>query len=122
MIDDLKLSRNTVGGAEQYINDFEAALMQSRDVGEPLSPRMSKYRYLKGIMDSTLESYVAICRSDVTKTYQDCIDEIRRATVAQGDVQNTAIRRNTRRLNALDSQKRIKRACQTIYQGTCGIY
>ena len=54
MIDDLKLSRNTVGGAEKYINDFEAALMKSCDAGEPLSPRMSKYSFLKGITDSTL--------------------------------------------------------------------
>ena len=68
-IDDLKLTRNTVGGAKKYINDFEAALMQSKDAGEPLSPRMSKYRFLKGILDSSLESYVAICQSDITKTY-----------------------------------------------------
>ena len=104
-IDDLKLTRNTVGGAEKYINDFEAALMQSKDAGEPLSPRMSKYRFLKGILDSSLESYVAICRSDITKTYQDCINKIRRATVAQDVVQGTIICRSRRKINYLKGKK-----------------
>ena len=103
-IQNLRLSRNTPGGTEKYINDFEAAVMKLEDAGESYSDTMKKYWFLQNITDSTLESYKAICHSDATKTYQDCVDEIRSATLLKYD---TATQQMVRRAHVPSRQLQI---------------
>ena len=96
-IQNLCLSRYTPGGAEKYINDFEAAIIRLEDSGEAYSDTMKKYWFLQNIADSSLDSYKAICHTDDTKTYQQCISDIRKATLLKSDTALLQVpRRGTR--------------------------
>lgn len=77
----LKLTRDTIGGAEAYISKFEDSLVSLEETGYPYQEGMKKINFLNGIEDITYSALVDVLSENDDKTYEECILAIRKKSV-----------------------------------------
>ena len=77
ILSNIRPDRKTPGGAEWCTSTFEAKTQELEEAGIPCHPLMRKISYLAGIVDPAYASIPAILESDHTKSYDDCIREVR---------------------------------------------
>ena len=76
-----RFTSTTQNGADGYIQTFEQALQDLEETKHYYDPTMRKIMFLDNIHDESYKIVVEMLKLDDTKTYDDCIMEIRRRSV-----------------------------------------
>ena len=96
-----RLTANSFGGAELYLEKFESALQDLEEVGKPYDMAMAKINFLNNIQDEDYKIVKESLEMDDSKTYHECLVEIRRKSIS---VENTRNRQgNSRKTNNSNS-------------------
>ena len=59
----LRLERNTYGGSEGYISQYEDLIQNLEEAGEPLSSGQKTASFLSGFQDRKYDGYKTVCKS-----------------------------------------------------------
>jgi hypothetical protein len=101
-----KLTSATPNGADGYIQIFEQALQDLEETKHYYDPTMKKIMFLDNIQDEAYKIIVEMLKLDSSKTYDDCIIEIRRRSVDVEKDRKTLGKRFFRRANKTQAQVR----------------
>ena len=84
----LQLTRGTRFGAEGYISRFEQAIQDLQETNHEYDEVMKKITFLSGIRDPQYENLMAILKLDNTRSYEQCVMEVRRCAI---DIESTRL-------------------------------
>ena len=82
----LQLTRGTRNGAEGYISRFEQAIQDLHETNHEYDEVMKKITFLSGIRDPQYDHLCAILKLDNTRSYEQCVMEVRRSAI---DIEST---------------------------------
>ena len=98
-----KLTTNSVGGADKYMEKFELAMQELIRIGKPYDLTMAKINFLSNIQDPDYKIVKETLEMDASKDYNDCVIEIRKKSIV---VENSKKGINAyRRVNTQKSKK-----------------
>ena len=83
-----KLTVNSHGGAEKYMDKFEGTLQDLKDVEKPYDDSMAKINFLSNIEDPEYNITKDTLEMDGTKDYNDALIEIRRRSITVEKLRN----------------------------------
>ena len=81
----IRLTRDTRNGVEGYISKFEEALQDLKETGHEWDDIMKKITFLSGVADPQYKNLVTTLRLDNTKTYEDCVMDLRKTSIDNAD-------------------------------------
>ena len=81
----IRLTHDTKNGVEGYISKFEEALQDLKETGHEWDDIMKKITFLSGVADPQYKNLVTTLRLDNTKTYEDCVMDLRKTSIDNAD-------------------------------------
>ena len=92
-----KLTPNSHGGADKFMEKFEGALQELIDIERPYDHGMAKINFLTNIEDPDYRITKETLEMDDSKSYNDCLIEIRRRSILIDKAKkNVGIRRSNK--------------------------
>ena len=98
-----KLTSNSFGGADKYMEKFEQAMQELNRIGKPYDATMAKINFLSNIQDPEYKIVKETLEMDSTRGYDECVIEIRKKSIV---VESSRKAGSHRRVNNTQKSKK----------------